>query len=100
MASLRIKLLTCLAVLSLLIGCVPPFVTPTPIPPLDPNAIGTFMVQTADAASTQTMAALPPPTLTATLTLTPRVTSTPEPSFTPVQPYLFPSPTNSQTLQF
>ncbi|MBN2119203.1 MAG: hypothetical protein JW730_21715 [Anaerolineales bacterium] len=100
MASPRIKLLTCLTTLALLIGCVPSFVTPTPIPPLDPNAIGTFTVQTADAAVTQTMAALPPSTPTATITATPRNTFTPEPSFTPVQPYLFPTATGVLGLQY
>ncbi|HEX2997061.1 MAG TPA: hypothetical protein VHP14_19725 [Anaerolineales bacterium] len=77
MASPRTKLLTCLITLSLLTGCVPGFMTPTPIPPLDPNAIGTFMVQTADAAATQTMLAMPPSTSTPTLTATPRNTFTP-----------------------
>ncbi len=100
MASPRIKLLTCLIALSLIVGCTPSFVTPTPIPPLDPNAIETFMVQTADVASTQTMLALPPSTSTATLTPTPRNTFTPEPSFTPVQPYIFPSPTPYQRVQY
>jgi hypothetical protein len=74
--------------------------TPTPIPPLDPNAIGTFIVQTADAAATQTVAALPPATLTPTLTVTPRNTFTPEPSFTPVQAFLFPSATAPVRLQY
>ena len=100
MASPRIKLLTCLITLSLLIGCVPALMTPTPIPPLDPNAIGTFMIQTADAASTQTMVAMPTLTLLPTLTLTPRSTFTPEPSFTPAQPYLFPSPTPMLQFQY
>ncbi len=100
MASPRIKLLTCLITLSLIVGCVPSFITPTPIPPLDPDAIGTFMVQTADAASTQTMAAIPPATLTATLTLTPRNTYTPEPSATAVRPYIFPSATPYQRVQY
>ncbi len=93
MASPRTKLLICFTTLSLLIGCIPSFTTPTPIPPLDADAIGTFMVQTADAASTQTAAALPPLTATPTLTLTPRSTFTPELTFTPVQPYLFPTTT-------
>jgi hypothetical protein len=100
MASPRIKLLTCLITLSLIVGCSPSFVTPTPIPPLDPNAVGTFMVQTAEAASTQTMLALPPSTPTVTITPTPRNTFTPEPSLTPVQPYLFPTPTSYQKVQY
>lgn len=100
MASPRTKLLICLTTLSLIVGCVPTFATPTPIPPLDPNAIGTFMVQTADAASTQTLAALPPSTATPTITLTPRSTFTPESTFTPVDPYLFPTPTPVQNLGY
>ncbi|HSB02378.1 MAG TPA: hypothetical protein VLE49_17130, partial [Anaerolineales bacterium] len=100
MASPKIKLLTCLITLSLLIGCVPSLITPTPIPPLDPNAIGTFMVQTADAASTQTMAVMPSATLTATITLTPRNTATTVPSFTPAGPYLYPSATAILRLQY
>jgi len=83
-----------------MIGCVPTFATPTPIPPLDPNAIGTFMVQTADAASTQTMAALPPATLTPTFTVTPRNTFTPESTFTPVQAFLFPTTSPIVRLQY
>ncbi len=98
MASPRIKLLTCLITLSWLLGCVPSFITPTPIPPLDADAIGTFMVQTADAAATQTIVALPPSTMTATLTATPRDTATPVPSFTPAGPYLYPTP--SAVLQY
>lgn len=89
MTSLRLKLLFCLTTLSLLLGCTPSLGLPTPIPPLDPNAIGTFMVQTANVASTQTVAAF---TSTPTLTSTPRNTATPEPSLTPPPTYLFPSP--------
>jgi len=93
MTSSRIRLLICFITLSLLIGCMPSFATPTPIPPLDPNAIGTFMVQTAEAASAQTLAAMPTIPATATFTLTPRNTFTPEPSFTPATPFLFPTST-------
>lgn len=100
MASPRTKLLTCLIALSLLMGCVPGFMTPTPIPPLDPDAIGTFMIQTADAAATQTMLAMPPSTSTPTLTATPRNTFTPQPSFTPARPYLFPTPSFGVQLQY
>jgi hypothetical protein len=91
MTSPKTKLLICFTTLSLIIGCVPSLGMPTPIPPLDPNAIGTFMVQTADAAYTQTVAALPPSTSTPTATSTPRDTATPEPSFTPVPAYVFPT---------
>jgi hypothetical protein len=58
------------------------------------------MVQTANAAATQTVIALPPPSFTPTFTPTPRSTFTPVPSFTPVQPYLFPSPTPMRNLGF
>lgn len=100
MTSSKIKLLTCFTILSLMIGCVPTFATPTPIPPLDANAIGTFMVQTADAASTQTMVAMPPATFTPTFTATPRNTFTPEPTFTPVQTFAYPTPSPIVRLQY
>lgn len=100
MASPKIKLLICLTTLSLLLGCVPTFITPTPIPPLDPNAIRTFMVQTANAAATQTVAAMPPATLTPTFTSTPRNTFTPEPSFTPVGTFAYPTPSPIMRLQY
>jgi hypothetical protein len=86
--------------LTLFIGCVPALATPTPIPPLDPNAINVSIAQTAEAASAQTLAAVPPSTLTATVTPTPRNTFTPESTFTPVQTILFPSPEPVLRLQY
>jgi hypothetical protein len=69
----------------------------TPVPPLDPNAINTYIVQTADAASSQTQEAIPP-TLTFTPTL--RSTATPEPTFTNVPTIIFPTSTPIQRKQY
>jgi hypothetical protein len=88
----KLKLLICFTTLSLIIGCVPSFATPTPIPPLDPNTINVFIAQTADAASVQTIVAMPTFTSTVTFTPTPRNTFTPEPTVTPIQTFLLPSP--------
>jgi hypothetical protein len=84
----------------MVVSCVPTFATPTPIAPLDPNAINMFIAQTAEAASVQTMAAMPMFTPTATITLTPRNTYTPEPTFTLVPILIFPSPTPVLRLQY
>jgi len=81
--------------LILILACAPS--TPTPVPPLDPNAINTMIVQTADAASTQTQLAIPP-TWTATATL--RSTFTPEPTFTIVPNIIFPTPTPIRSVQY
>ncbi|HAV78400.1 MAG TPA: hypothetical protein DCX53_13715 [Anaerolineae bacterium] len=81
--------------LVLILACVPS--VSTPVPPLDPNVINTFIVQTADAASAKTQAAIPP-TLTATATL--RSTFTPESTFTVVPIITFPTSTLVQRLQY
>lgn len=86
--------------LTLIMGCVPSFAAPTPVPPLDSNAINLFIAQTADAASAQTQAAMPPSTSTLTLTVTPRSTFTPESTFTPVPTFLFPTSTPVIRLQY
>ncbi|HLO15645.1 MAG TPA: hypothetical protein VK206_12495 [Anaerolineales bacterium] len=93
MEASRIKLLSWFIILTLSIGCVPSLSTPTPIPPLDPNAINLIIGQTAEAAAAQTLAAMPPSTITPTITLTPRSTFTPEPTFTPIGTFSIPSPT-------
>jgi len=100
MVASKIKLLILSTTLALIVGCVPSLATPTPIPPLDPNAIGLFMLQTADAALVQTMAAMPTLTPTATFTATPRNTFTPEPTFTPFQTFVLPSPTPVSKFQY
>lgn len=96
MATPGIKLLIWFVTLTLVISCVPSL--PAPIPTLDPNAINVFIVQTANAASTQTVAAMPAFTLTATTTATPRNTFTPEPTITPFQTFILPSPTPNEKL--
>lgn len=81
--------------LLLVMACAPSMVTP--VPPLDPDAINTSIVQTAEAASVQTQAAIPP---TPTLTSTPRSTFTPEPTFTAVPVIIFPTFTPVQRVQY
>lgn len=79
----------------LVMACAPAMVTPVPL--LDPNAIGTSIVQTAEAASTRTREAIPP---TVTVTSTPRNTFTPEPTSTAVPVVVFPTLTPIQRVQY
>lgn len=79
----------------LVMACVPSMVTP--VAPLDPNAINTYIAQTADAASTQTQDAIPP---TLTPSSTPRSTFTPELTSTTVPTINFPTPTPIRTFQY
>jgi hypothetical protein len=81
--------------LILVMACVPSAITP--VPPLDPNAISTYIAQTAEAASIQTLDAIPP---TLTFTPTQRSTFTPEPTFTTVPAIIFPTSTPIQRLQY
>lgn len=99
-ATRRSKRIIWLLAFVLTVSCTPSFATPTPIPPLDSNAINQFIAQTADAAAVQTMAALPTATATAPFTATPRNTFTPEPTFTPVPTLFFPTPTPLVRLKF
>jgi len=62
-------------------ACVPTVAAPS-VPTTNPNAISTYIAQTANAAATQTVAAMPTNTPTATFTSTPRNTDTPEPTAT------------------
>lgn len=82
-------------VLLLMLACVPSALTP--VPPLDPHAINTYIAQTADAASNQTQEAIP-----STLTFTPtlRSTFTPEATFTTVPAIIFPTSTPIQNKQY
>jgi hypothetical protein len=81
--------------LVLIMACAPVMVTP--VPTLNPTAINLFIAQTADAASIQTLDAMPP---TATITSTPRSTFTPEATITPFQTFVLPSPTPLIRSQF
>lgn len=68
----------------------------TPVPTLEPGAVNTFIVQTADAAATRTAQALPSSTVTATSTRTPQGTETPAPTST--QPFVFVLPGSTSSL--
>jgi hypothetical protein len=81
--------------LILVMACAPSMVTP--VAPLDPNAISTYIVQTAEAAATQTQRAVPP---TATITSTPRSTFTPESTPTLIPVIDFPTSTPIQRVQY
>src|SRR5262245_44820781 len=100
MTAYRRKYFLWLITLTLILACVPALPTPVPLPTTDPNAINILIAQTANAASTQTVAAIPPATLTATITSTPRNTFTPEPSVTPFQTFILPTPTRIQRIQY
>jgi hypothetical protein len=74
-----------------IMACVPGGAAPV-MPTIDPNVIGTFIVQTANVAFTQTARAMP--TLTHTPTITPtRATNTPEPTATNTVIFILSSPT-------
>lgn len=100
MQSPRKKLWLWFTTFALIMACVPSVATPAPIAPLDPNAISTFIMQTAEAASTQTAAAGPVFTSTATFTATPPSTFTPESTFTPVGAIIFPTSTPIENHQY
>ena len=90
-AKRKTKLLIWGAALALVMACVPSFAAPS-IPTLDPGAVNTFIAQTANAAGTQTAAAIP--SLTSTITITPtRNTETPSPTATSTVIFVLASPT-------
>ena len=70
-----------LAVAVLMLACALPSLAPTPapLPTFDTNSLYTVIVETANAAATQTALKLPP-TFTPTLTLVPTKTPTVIPS--------------------
>ena len=88
----------CFAALALILACVP--ATPVPVPTLNSNDINVLIQWTADAASIQTLTALPTFTATSTVTTTPRNTFTPEPSMTPIATFVLTTPTSSQRIQY
>jgi hypothetical protein len=94
MSPTKKSIIWCMAFI-LIMACAPSMATP--VPPLDPNAINTMIVQTADAASTRTQEAIPP-TLPPAPTL--RSTFTPEPTFTNVPSIIFPTSTPIQRRQY
>lgn len=94
MSTRKTKLLIWLVALSMILACAVPSLS-TPIPPLDPGAVNTFIAETVNAASTQTVAARPSSTPTATLTPTPRNTETETPTPTVTVIFILSSPTPS-----
>lgn len=78
--------LALLAIAVLMLACVLPSLAPTPapLPTFDPNSLYTAIVETANAAATQTALKLPPtytPTVTIAPTKTPTVTPSPTATF-------------------
>lgn len=96
----RKKFLLWLTTFALIMACVPSMATPVPVAPLDPNAINTFIVQTSEAASTQTAAVMPVFTSTSTFTVTPPSSFTPESTFTAVGVIIFPTSTPFEEKQY
>jgi len=90
-ATPKTKPLIWFTALVLIMACVPNYAAPV-VPTIDPNAIGTMIAQTANAAGSQTAAALPTLTSTPTDTPTPRNTDTPEPTATSTVIFLFYTP--------
>jgi hypothetical protein len=79
--------------LGLILACVPSIPVSAPaLPTFDPNAVGTFIAMTANAAATQTAAARPSATLTPSVTPT-RNTETPSPTATNTVIFVLPSRT-------
>ena len=92
MISRKTKYLLWFMALVTILACVPGGSALPAIPTIDPNLIGTYIAQTANAASTQTARALPTLTATVTLTPTPRFTDTPEPTATNTVIFVFFTP--------
>lgn len=94
MANRTIKFVFMILALVLIVACMPGLSSAPPAAPvLDPAEINKIVVQTANAASTQTIAAIPSSTSTETFTPTPRGTNTPEPTATETFIYVYNSPT-------
>ena len=87
----KARLLSWVVALLFILACAPSFITP-PVPTIDAGAVGTLIVQTVNAAGTQTAAALPSATATVSVTPT-RNTETPSPTPTSTIVFFFPSDT-------
>ena len=85
--SFSLMFLTLAALACALPGATPPQVNTAPQPASDVKSLETIIVETAGAAQTQTVVALPTSTSTPSPTFTPSIT----PTFTPTFIYLFPS---------
>lgn len=91
-ATPKTKWLVWVTALMLVVACIPSL-NPSVPPTVDPGAINTIIVQTANAAASQTAAALPSPTWTLTIAPT-RSTATPTPTATSTVIFIFSSPTS------
>lgn len=88
----RTKLLVWVTALALIMACAPALATPS-VPTMDPGAVGTFIAQTVEAASTQTAASIP--SFTPSPTVTPTVvTETPLPTATSTIIFILSTPTS------
>lgn len=87
----KTKLLIWFTALAVVMACVPTFTMPA-TPAVDPGVINTLIAQTANAAATQTAAALPSATPSPVFTPT-RNTETPTPTATATVIFVFYSPT-------
>lgn len=90
MSTRNVKFFYLVVTILLVMACVPTFAAP--FPTADPNAVNTFIAQTADAASTRTAAAQPTSTLTPSITPT-RPTETPSPTATATVIFILSTPT-------
>lgn len=88
----KTKLLIWITALALVMACAPALTIPATQAVVNPGAINTFIVQTANAAATQTAAALPSATFTPNITPTSN-TETPTSTITATVVYVFFSPT-------
>ncbi len=93
MTTSKAKYLFWIIALVVIMACVPTLSTPEAVPTMDANAVGTYIVETAQAAATNTALALPTLTPTITLTPTPRFTDTPVPTATSTIIFILASPT-------
>jgi Ig-like domain from next to BRCA1 gene len=88
----KTKLLVWVTALALIMACAPALATPS-VPTMDPGAVGTFIAQTVEAASTQTAASIP--SFTPSPTVTPTVvTETPLPTATSTIIFVLSTPTS------
>jgi hypothetical protein len=91
MSTRTLKFLFWLTTVALVTACVIPSIA-APLPTANPQQVGDFIAQTANAASTQTARALP--SLTPTVTITPtRATATASPTATSTIIFILASPT-------
>jgi len=94
--SARKKTIFLIATAIIMLACVPTLApAPTPFPTFDPNSLGTFIVETANAAATQTELVITP---SATPTFTHTPTKTPSDTPTPTATFLYLIPTQAATV--